>query len=279
MSDPGCARALNWLSARCTFIRTFFVVLFFVCAGLAGLVAPTVAASAAEKPPPTSTELGQVVLTSLGAGYTVTSQGPISASAFAASPPGQGAVSRALSELGHQISSYRRSWGDSAGTNQVQDLLVRFSTAGSATAFVDSVRHSLDSAQIISENALPSVPGAQRTTYYGATSDAGIGQAVTMRSGDYVDLLSFFSSATHNQSPITASDSTRIAEAQYDAMRDAPGGGGTPAPVAPPAAPGTSTSGVIWAVLAVVILASTLAVPLVLRRRGRTDPALRSEQD
>ena len=99
-----------------------------------------------------------------------------------------------------------------------------------------------------------------------------------MRSGDCADLLPFFSAATHNPTPITAAESTRVAQAQYAAMRAAPGGGGTPPPAAPP---GQSTSGLIWAVLAVVILASTLAVPLVLRRRSRTGtgPALRSEQD
>jgi hypothetical protein len=99
-----------------------------------------------------------------------------------------------------------------------------------------------------------------------------------MRSGDYADLLSFFSAATHNPGPITAAASTRVAEAQYAAMRAAPGGGGTPAPAAPP---GQSTSGLIWAVLAVVILASTLAVPLFLRRRSRSgaEPGLRSEQN
>jgi hypothetical protein len=226
------------------------VALTVVCAR------PSLATAATDPPQP----LDQIVLSSPGAGYTVTSQGPVDASSFAASSAGQGAAGRALSDLGHQISSYRRSWQDAAGTNQVQDLLVQFSTAASATAFVGAVRHSLDSASIISEGVLPSVPHAQRTTYYSTT---GVGQAVTMQAGEYADVLSFFSETTGNQGPINAATVGRVAEAQRVSMLSAPGGHSA---ARAHASSGSSASGVIWAVVAVVVLAGAVATPLVLRR-------------
>jgi hypothetical protein len=232
------------------------------CALLAA--GPGVASAAAHSPEP----LDAVVLTSVGADYTVTSQGPVDASSFAAASEGQGAAGHALSELGHQVSSYRRSWRNEAGTNEVQDLLVRFPTTASANAFVVAVRRSLDSAKIISEGPLPSVPHAQRTTYYAPTSDAGVGQAVTMQAGEYVDVLSFFSGTSDNLGPIDAAAAGQVAAAQWASMIKAPGAHETVAT----ARPGTSGSGVVWAVIAVAVLTAAVLTPLVLRRRSGAEP-------
>jgi hypothetical protein len=212
--------------------------------------------------------LDQVVLSSVGADYTVTSQGSVDASSFAASSQGQGAAGRALSELSHQVASYRRSWQSKGGTNEVQDLLVRFPTAASATAFVGAVRHSLDSAEIISEGPLAAVPRAQRTTYYSTSSDAGVGQAVTMQAGEYVDVLSFFSGTVGNLGPINAATVDRVAAAQWASMVTAPGA----REAVTTAKPGTSGSGVVWAVIAVAVLTAAVLTPLVLRRRSGAEP-------
>ena len=122
---------------------------------------------------------------------------------------------------------------------------------------------------------LPAVPGARRTTYFASTSQAGIGQAITMRTGVYVDLLSLFSGATGNQQPITPASAERVAKAQYIAMLAAPGSRDPRAR----AKPGVSSNSVIWAILVVVVLGAAVATPMLLRRRGRPEPGQRSEQD
>ena len=127
---------------------------------------------------------------------------------------------------------------------------------------MDAVRHSLDSAEIISEGPLRSVPQAQRTSYYVTTAVAGVGQAVTMQSGEYVDLLSFFSGTSGNLGPVTAAEVGRVAEAQWASMVKAPGAH----EAISAAGTGTSGSGVVWAVVAVVVLTGAVATPLVLRR-------------
>jgi hypothetical protein len=207
--------------------------------------------------------LDQIVLPSLGAGYAVTSQGPLDASAFAASSPDPTAAAGALTTLAQQIESYQRTWQDAAGTNEVQDLLVRFTTTAGAEAFLRAAQHSLDSGEIVSAGPLPGVPGARRTTYFASTSQAGIGQAITMRAGVYVALLSFFSGATGNRQPITPSAAERVAKAQRAAMAAAPGG----TVRAAPAKPGASLSGLTWTALAVLVLGAAVATPALLRRR------------
>ena len=76
----------------------------------------------------------------------------------------------------------------------------------------------------MSSGPLPAIPGARRTTYFASTTQAGVGQAITMRAGIYVDLLSFFSAASANAQPITPADAEQVARAQHAAMVAAPGG-------------------------------------------------------
>jgi hypothetical protein len=207
--------------------------------------------------------LDQIVLPGLGAGYSVISEGPLDASTFAANSPDPKAADGALTTLAQQIHTYQRTWQDAADTNQVQDLLVRFTTTTGAETFLHAVEHSLDAGEIVNSGPLRSIPGAQRTTYIASTSEQGIGQAITMRAGVYVDLLSFFSGAEGNLEPITPAAAFRVAKAQRAAMATAPGGqNGTTRPTT-----GTTLSGVTWAALAVLILAAAVATPYVLRRR------------
>jgi hypothetical protein len=214
------------------------------------------------------------MLGSPGPGNTVTSAGAHDPSTFAPDPANAADALVApggQAAPGGQIEPYERTWSAAAGANRVDDLLVRFPTTGAATAFLVAVRHSLDSGEIVSGGPLATVPGARSATYFSSAPEAGIGQAVTMRVGPYVDVLAFFSAGTDNPGPITSGAAARVAEAQYAALRAAQGGVAfTPAAKRGRSANGSNgASGVIWAVVAVVVLASTLAVPLVLRRRTR----------
>ncbi len=212
-----------------------------------------------------------MVIPDLGPGYSVTSEGPLDASRFASSSPDPAAASTALATLAKTNSTYERAWSDVGGANEVQDLLVRFPSLVGAQVFLQAAQHSLDSGEIVSSGPLPGVRGAHRTTYFASTTQAGVGQAVTLRVGVYVTLLSFFSAASGNAEPITQADAAGIARAQRAAMAAAPGGTAT----LPVRSRERHFSGVRRRrCSAVVILASAVATPAVLRRRraGRSAP-------
>jgi hypothetical protein len=199
----------------------------------------------------------------------VTSQGPLDPSAFASSAPDPSAAAGALATLGHSIDTYQRVWQDPTHANEVQDLLVRFPSAAAAQIFERSALHSLQSGEIVSSVTLRSVPGAHRITYFGSTTQPGVGEAVAMRAGAYVDLLSFFSAAAGNARPIAPADAERVARAQHAAMAAAPGGSDTPK------RRGVTAGSLVWAALAVAVLAAAVATPLALRRH-RARQALRT---
>jgi uncharacterized caspase-like protein len=202
-----------------------------------------------------------VVIPDLGPGYSVTSEGRLDASRFASNSPDPAAASTALATLAKTISTYERVWSDAGGANEVQDLLIRFPSPVGAQVFLQAAQQSLDSGEIVSSGPLPGVPGAHRTTYFASTTQAGVGQAITLRAGVYVTLLSFFSAASGNAGPITQADAVSIARAQQAAMAAAPGGTTPAAPLAPR---GVRLG---WAALAVAVLAAAVATPLWLRRR------------
>jgi hypothetical protein len=171
----------------------------------------------------------------------------------------------ALDTLRGRVRSYQRTWTDTARLNAVQDMLFRFSSAGAAQTFLQSARTSLRSGKIVTSGALPGVPGADRVTYFGATDEAGVGQAITLRVGDDVVLLSFFSASAGNAEPITQADATEVAVAQDKAL-------GT----ASRSKPSQSRSQritvglVVFALIVVLVLALLLVgVVLVGRRRAR----------
>ncbi len=165
-------------------------------------VVPVAAAGADTASPSLST----VVVPNLGPGYSVSSQGALNPSAFASDAPNPSAASGALATLGTTISTYQRQWQANRALNQVQDLVVRFSSATAAQVFLQAAQHSLGSGEIVSNGPLPSIPGARLVTYFAATNASGVGEAITMRSGIYVALLSFFSAAAGNSQPITPAD-------------------------------------------------------------------------
>ena len=232
-----------------------------VAASAAGV--PDDAAAASRESPPT---LGTVVIPNLGPGYTVTSQGALQASQFASDAPDPSAAAGALSTLGKTISTYERVWQADGGLNQVQNLLVRFPDAAGAQVFLQAAQHSLESGEIVSSDKVPSIPGARRVTYFAATDQDGVGEAVTMRAGVYVDLLSFFSAASGNAQPISPANAEQVAQAQYKAMAQAPGG--TTATVGgAPTKKGVSVGTVVAAVFVVAVLALAVATPALLRRR------------
>jgi hypothetical protein len=240
----------------------------WVAAGLVlcGLLALATPSGASASAPP----LGSVVITDVGPGYAVTSQGPPDASEFASSSPDPSAVAGALATLARTISTYERVWQDAARHNEVQDLLVHFPSAPAAEVFLAAAEHALRSGEIVSSGPLPAVPGAHRTTYFSSSTQSGIGEAITVRAGVYVDLLSFFSAASGNTQPITPADAERVAVAQRTAMVGAPGGAAAaPGPSGRRLTPGS----VAAAALVVVVLAVALATPAVLRRRRATRTA------
>jgi hypothetical protein len=167
--------------------------------------------------------LGTIVLAQIGFGYSVTSQGPLDASRFPPGSPSAAAAAGALGRLGHTIETYERSWQDATGVNQVQDLVVRFPTDAGARAFVAAARRSLAKAEVVSTRALPSVPAAQRTTYFASTDRAGVGQTITLYKDTYAAVLSYFSGASGNPAPITTASAARVAKAQYEAIVSAVG--------------------------------------------------------
>jgi len=216
--------------------------------------------------------LGTVVISNFGLGYAVTTQGPLNPAQFAANAPDPGAAKGALSTLAKSISTYERVWQADGGLNQVQDLLVRFPNTVGSQVFLQAAQHSLESGEIVSSDPLPSIPGARRVTYFAATNRDGVGEAITMRAGDYVDLLSFFSTASGNTQPISPANAETVAQAQYAAMVAAPGGAPA-ASAASRARKGVSAGTIGLAVLVVAVLALALVTPLVLRRRSvRREP-------
>ena len=216
----------------------------------------TVTSTSASSTAPLS-PLATVVLSALGPGYAVTSEGPLNAGSFASNAPDPSAASGALSSLGTSITTYQREWADEAGNNEVQDLLVKFPSTAPARIFLTAMQRSLDSGTILSSGPLAAIPGARTVKYFAATSTEGVGQAITMQTGVYVDLLSFFSASGAAQ-PITPADAAVLAKAQYSAMKTAPGG--TAAESSPGSPLGGDTLG--WFVLGVALVA-------VLRSRWR----------
>jgi hypothetical protein len=227
--------------------------------------AATSASTSTTVPP---SPLATVVLGDLGPGYAVTSEGPLDGGSFASSAPDPSAASGALASLGTSISTYQREWADDGGSNEVQDLLVKFPSTAPAQIFLAAMQRSLDSGDILSSGPLAGVPGARTVKYFAATSAEGVGQAVTMRAGVYVDLLSFFSASGAVQ-PITPADAAVLAKAQHAAMASAPGGTAT----APGSSPGGEGLG--WIVLGVAVLAVVVVSVVVRRRRHprRISPA------
>ena len=215
--------------------------------------------------------LGTVVIPNPGQGYAVTSQGPPNPSQFASNAPDPAATEFALSTLAGSISTYERVWQADGGLNEVQDLLVRFPNAVGAQAFLQAAQHALESGEIVSSDGLASIPAARRVTYFGTTG-SGVGQAITMRAGTYVDLLSFFSAASRNARPISPADAERVAQAQHAAIVGAPGGA-APHHAEPAAKKGISAGAIGLVVLVGAVLALALVTPLVLQRRR----ALRAE--
>jgi hypothetical protein len=235
-----------------------------------GTTAAAVAPNSAAAPPSPPT-LGKVVIPDLGPGYAVTSEGSLNASQFASNAPDPSAAAGALSTLGKTISTYERVWQADAGLNQVQDLLVRFPNAVGAQVFLRAAQHSLESGEIVGSESVASIPGARRVTYFAATNQTGVGEAITMRSGVYVDLLSFFSAASGNAQPVSPANAEQVAKAQYTSMLQAPGGASSTTATA--TKKGVSDSSIALAVVVVAVLGLAVATPALLRRRRAAQDA------
>ncbi len=209
------------------------------------------------------------MIPALGPGYAVTSQGPLQASQFASDAPDPSAAAGALSTLGKTISTYERVWQADGGLNQVQDLLVRFPDPTGAQVFLQAAQHSLESGEIVSSDPVASIPGARRVTYFAATNQDGVGEAITMRVGRLrrpaVVLLGGLGQRAADlpgqrrnggPGPVQGDD----AGSRWHEQRRR-GGGRRPSKK-------TASGGTILAaVLVVAVLALAVATPVLLRRR------------
>ena len=157
-------------------------------------------------------------MSDVGAGYAVTFQGPPADASFATGWPNSGALTHALAAGNGLQATYERAWRDRIGGNSVQILLLRFSSAASAGTFSTLADRTLESPTVVSSGPLPAVPGARLSTYVGG---AGFGQAVVLRAGGRVALLSFVSDESPRAAPITAADVERVAEAQHSTLERA----------------------------------------------------------
>jgi hypothetical protein len=234
------------------------------------VLVPLAAAGAADSSGGATT-LGTLVLPAVGPGYVVLSQGAVDPTTFASSAPDPAAVSSALASLSGRVRSYQRTWTDTARLNAVQDMVFAFPNAASAQIFLQSAQKSLQSGKIVTSGAVPGLPGARRVTYFGATDQAGVGQAITQRVGDHVVLLSFFSASNGNAAPITQADATEIAAAQERSLHAAQPGAATVPNTGHPDS--GVTRGVVLAVVVVVVLGLALGGVLLIRqRRARREP-------
>jgi hypothetical protein len=220
-------------------------------------------AGAATAGPAASSSLAALVLPAVGPGYAVLSQGPIDPATFASSAPNSSAVSSALANLSGRVSSYQRTWTDTDRFNAVQDMLFHFPDTGSARIFLHSTQDTLKSARVESSGPLPGVPGAYRVTYFGNVAGVGVGQAITLRVGEDVVLLSFFSeSASGNDDPITQADATEVTVAQDKALRTA-----SAAKASDTSRPSGTVGVLVFAVIAALVLGLLVAVVALVRRR------------
>jgi hypothetical protein len=228
----------------------------WLAATLAALTSLGIAPAVGARPP--ARPLDTLVVTGVGAGYAVSFDGPPADASFAtgwADPP---ALTSALATRHDAEAAHERAWRDQRGGNSVQILLLRFPAAAPARTFTTLAGRTLESPSVVSSGPLHAVPGARLSTYVTA---AGFGQAVVLRTGDYVALLSFVSLESPRAAPITTADVQRVVEAQRSALADA---SVTSVGVAKN---GPTVSDLSWAVLAVAVLAGGLITPLVLRRR------------
>ncbi len=244
--------------------RGLLLCCFLLSAGIA-VTAFTAGAATAATP-----SLGILVVSDLGHGYTVTSEGPLHPSEFAASSPDPAATAAALATLAQTDSTYERVWENEMGAHQVQDLLVRFPSGGVAQGFLQAAQRAFQSGEIVSTGALGATPGARRTVYFASGSRAGVGEVITMRVGTDVDLLSFLSRVSGHTPPISPADALRVAAAQHGAIARVPRG--RVATVGGAAKRGTSIATIGWAAGAVAVLAVAVATPVILRRHGARTP-------
>jgi hypothetical protein len=231
--------------------------------GVLGLIALAAPSAVGASTP----SLARVVIPDLGYGYTVISQGPLQAKGVGASSPDPAGAAAALSRLSRagSIATYQRVWQDSGDNNEVQDLVVRFSTVAGARRYLTSVTHTLAGAEVVSSGPLAGIPGAFRATYFAQTStQVGVGQAIAMARGAYVATISYFSSnAAANTQPITLTNAQIAATAQYASM--------PPATQARSATPTTAHKNQVlgWLALVIGIIALGDLVLIAVRAQQR----------
>ena len=124
---------------------------------------------------PDAGSLDTVVVSNVGQGFSVTSEGSLDPSALASVYPDPAAVTRALSGVAGVVGTYQRSWRTSTSADQVQDLVLRFSSAHAAAAFLRTAPGALATGPIVGTSHVAAVPGARRLAWFGSDGPAGAG--------------------------------------------------------------------------------------------------------
>jgi hypothetical protein len=186
--------------------RPFVPILFFALALGSGV---GVAAGSVEAQP-----LSDVVLSTLGPGYAVVNDGPLTVGALTPVFPAATIIRNALTQ--DSVPTFQRTWQDASHADKIQILLVRFNSANSAGAFWNTLHGQLAAAHTLSTQPVPGMPGSFRTTYFAASSSqVGVGQVIVIKSGSTVATLSFFSSGSRAISLFAARN---IAQVQVAAI-------------------------------------------------------------
>lgn len=189
-----------------------------VVAALAGPVAADVSVS----------PLSAIVVTNPGSAFSLLAQGSIDEGSLINASRQPMATTEALKQLArtHATQTFERTWQEGQLAGEIQDLVVKFATVPEAQAFESADQQALATGNVVHSGPLPSIAGAQLTTYSGTITQAGTGQAITMRSGMYVATLSFFTvTAETSVPPISTALATQVADSQFSLINNAPGGG------------------------------------------------------
>ncbi len=256
-----------------------------VAAAVVAVVASAVPAAATARTtwPPIAT----VVLADALPGFTPAlpgpTNGPLTASGFAAqSPDPQAAIRQfetfaAIPGFAAELRLWTDLHGPGNGANDVVITLYRIPDAATATAFARGLLRQY--AVGATGFAVPSIPGAAGYTVAVTSPSPATEQVVVFRSGAYVAIVELASSRQGtNPSPLTPAEAVDVSFRQFTATERA-GGTVTPSPASAPAPAGDAGPWLV-AVVVVVAVAAGGALLVALRRRrpppgrpaGQPDP-------
>lgn len=236
------------------------------------VTAPAASAAAASSPP-----IGSVIIARSLPGFTAVppgpTNGPLTATAFAAQSADPNAAEQQFEQLAG-VSGFAaavRLWtdlhGPGQGANDVVVTLFRIPEAQAAATFEEGALQPYEAGGTSTPFAVPSITGAHGYTVAATTPGPAVEQVIVFRSGEYVAIIELASSTqASNPTSLSPSDAIDVAYRQFLAVQRA-----TPAPPPPS---GGSAGWVVPVIVAVVVVAAAGATWLVVRRRRRSQPTV-----